>query len=103
MWEFPQIRGTSLGVPIIRTIVFWGLHWGPPILGNYHVAFSFPFDSPLAPRKWPAYTKEKRLESVRKKSSPRLRMQGFLWKRVEFGVGPWQDAVHTYEPLSKLH
>ena len=22
MWEFPKIRGTILGVPIIRTIVF---------------------------------------------------------------------------------
>ena len=31
MWEFPKIRGTILGVPIIRTIVFWGLYWGPPI------------------------------------------------------------------------
>ena len=33
----PKIRGTILGVPIIRTLVFWGLHWGPPILGNYHI------------------------------------------------------------------
>ena len=33
-WEFPKIRGTILGVPIIRTIVFWGLYWGPHILGN---------------------------------------------------------------------
>ena len=37
MWGFPKIRGTFLGVPIIRTIVFWGLYWGPLILGNYHV------------------------------------------------------------------
>ena len=37
MWGFPKIRGTLLGVPIIRTIVFWGLHWGPHILGNYHL------------------------------------------------------------------
>ena len=29
MWEFPKIRGTFLGVPIIRNIVYWGLHWGP--------------------------------------------------------------------------
>ena len=29
MWEFPQIRGTILGDPIIRTIVFWGLYWVP--------------------------------------------------------------------------
>ena len=34
---FPKIMGTFLGVPIIRTIVFWGLYWGPPILGNYHI------------------------------------------------------------------
>ena len=29
--------GTFLGVPIIRTIIFWGLYWGPPVLGNYHI------------------------------------------------------------------
>ena len=32
-----MIRGTFLGVPIIRIIVFWGLYWGTPILGNYQV------------------------------------------------------------------
>ena len=31
IWGFPKIRGTILGVPIIRTIVFWGLYWGSPI------------------------------------------------------------------------
>ena len=36
-WRFPKIMGTILGVPIIRTIVFGGLYWGPPILGNYHI------------------------------------------------------------------
>ena len=40
IWGFPKIRGTFLGVPIIRTIVFRVLYWGPPILGNYHI-FSF--------------------------------------------------------------
>ena len=30
-WRFPKIRGTFLGIPIIRTIVFWGLYWGPLI------------------------------------------------------------------------
>ena len=35
-YGFPKIRGTILGVPILRTIVYWGLHWGPLILGNYH-------------------------------------------------------------------
>ena len=29
IWVFPKIRGTILGVPIIRIIVFWGLYWGP--------------------------------------------------------------------------
>ena len=38
IWGFPKIRGTLLGVPIIRTIVFWGLYWGPLILGNYHLS-----------------------------------------------------------------
>ena len=28
-WGFPKIRGTILGVPIIRTIVFGGLYWVP--------------------------------------------------------------------------
>ena len=29
MWEFPKIRGTLLGVPILRRILqlFWGLYW----------------------------------------------------------------------------
>ena len=28
-WGFPTITGTFLGVPIVRTIVNWGLHWVP--------------------------------------------------------------------------
>ena len=35
--EFPKIRGTFLGIPIIRIVVFWGLDWGLPILGNFHI------------------------------------------------------------------
>ena len=31
------MRGTFLRVTIIRTIVFWGLYWGHPILGNYQI------------------------------------------------------------------
>ena len=31
MWGFPKIRGTILGVPIIRTIIFWGLIMGVPL------------------------------------------------------------------------
>ena len=30
IWGFPKIRGTILGVPIIRTIVFWGSILGSP-------------------------------------------------------------------------
>ena len=37
IWGFPKIRGTLLGVPTLRTIVFWGLYWGPPIMGHYHL------------------------------------------------------------------
>ena len=43
---FPKIRGTILRVPIIRTIVYWGLYWGPPILGNYQMC---PRLNPRAP------------------------------------------------------
>ena len=37
IWRFPKIRGTLLGIPIIRNILFWGLYWGPLISGNYHI------------------------------------------------------------------
>ena len=43
IWGFPKIWGTILGVPIIRTIVFLGLHWGPLILGNYHLVWGLGF------------------------------------------------------------
>ena len=36
IWGSHKIRGTFLVIPIIRTIVFWGLHWGSLTLGNYH-------------------------------------------------------------------
>ena len=36
-WGVPKISGTLLGVPIIRIMLFWGLYWGPPIQGNFHV------------------------------------------------------------------
>ena len=38
IWGVPIIRGTFLGVPIIRIIVFWGLYGGP---GNYHLGSGF--------------------------------------------------------------
>ena len=43
IWGSPKIRGTLLGVPRIRTIVFWGLYWGPTILGNYHMGLGLGF------------------------------------------------------------
>ena len=30
--------GTFLGVPIIRTIVYWGLYLGTLIVGNYQMS-----------------------------------------------------------------
>ena len=39
IWGFPKFRGTFLGVPIIRIIVYWGLYWGPPIWGTYHIGY----------------------------------------------------------------
>ena len=42
IWYFPKIRGTFLGVAIIRLIVYWGLYWGPLILGNYHMYNGWP-------------------------------------------------------------
>ena len=43
-WGFPKVRGTLLGVPIIRIIVFCSLYQGPFILGNNHVCY--PHDGP---------------------------------------------------------
>ena len=37
MFRVPKIVGTILGVLKTRIIVFGGLHWDPPILGNYHM------------------------------------------------------------------
>ena len=37
---FPKFRGTIMGIPIIRIIVFWGLHRGSLVLGNYQVSQS---------------------------------------------------------------
>ena len=37
-WVVPKIRGTFLGVPKMRIMVFWGLHWVPLTLKNYHLS-----------------------------------------------------------------
>ena len=36
-WGFPKARGSTLGVSIIRMIVFGGSILGSPYLGNYHI------------------------------------------------------------------
>ena len=43
-----QNLGTILGAPIIRTIIFWGLYWGPLILGNYKISLFHIFRVPTA-------------------------------------------------------
>ena len=37
IWGLSKIRGTFLGVPILRTVVFGALYWGPCILGNFYI------------------------------------------------------------------
>ena len=34
----PKIRGTFLGVPIIRNIGYQGVYWDPPISGIYQMS-----------------------------------------------------------------
>ena len=34
IWRFPNSRGTTLGVSIIRSRVFGGLYWGPLTAGK---------------------------------------------------------------------
>ena len=47
IWGFPKLGGEGrgggyhIGVPIIRTIIYLGLFWGPHILGNYHITFCY--------------------------------------------------------------
>ena len=35
--RFPKIRGTILGVPIIKDYNIHFLYWGQRLLGNYHI------------------------------------------------------------------
>ena len=39
IWGFPNKGGYHFGIPIVRTIIYWGLYWGSPILGNYHLRY----------------------------------------------------------------
>ena len=38
--EFSKIE-IAFGVPLIRVFACWGLYWGLPILGNYHMLLSY--------------------------------------------------------------
>ena len=38
IWGFANIRGTLLGVSIVRIVVFWGLYWGLLMKGNCHMS-----------------------------------------------------------------
>ena len=49
---FPKLCVPFLGVPIIRSILFWGLYWGPLILGNCIV---FPLQTVVSEAQSPAY------------------------------------------------
>ena len=32
--RFPNIRGTIWGIPIVRTIIFWGLYWAHVVISQ---------------------------------------------------------------------
>ena len=38
MGGFSLNYGYHFTVPILRILLFWGLYWGRPILGNYHMS-----------------------------------------------------------------
>ena len=48
MWRFPKNDEYLLEIPVIRTIVCWGLCWGPPTLGNYHVGRPLSMEPPVS-------------------------------------------------------
>ena len=65
-----QIRGTSVVVPKVRIVVFWGLGWGPPIKyqltrmhNNGQAPGSWPFREPSTPETKPWYQYEYNSES----------------------------------------
>ena len=39
----PKTRGTNLGVPIIRNIIFGGLYWGPLFWKHHHIRWPLDF------------------------------------------------------------
>ena len=67
----PKVRGTLLAAPKIRTIVFWGLYWGPPTLGNSHLCSGVFTGVPLF------------LRSLNVRAELRLRVSGFGACRFE--------------------
>ena len=50
--DWQKLGAPFWGPPIIRSIIYWDLDWGPPLYGNYHVP-----PSHLAKATWPAANK----------------------------------------------
>ena len=96
-WEFPKIRATFLGVPIVRIILFWGLHWGPSFLGNYHMSCALQVTSqatmPLQEfvAQWPP-------QSTTGKSA-NLRLECFAWHSQKFRVS--KSQWHSFSFLGR--
>ena len=39
MVSFPKLGGPFLGVLVTRSMIYWGLSWGPLIFGNSHMKY----------------------------------------------------------------
>ena len=48
LWRFAKIRGTLLGIPIIRIIALRGLHWGHLLHGSYHTRLHSTLEAPMS-------------------------------------------------------
>ena len=69
-----------MGVPILRIMEYCGLHWGPLILGNYHMEI-LRIPMKFTNQAWNLI------------SSKALDME------MRGGI-PWESSVHYYDPLS---
>ena len=87
-----QIRGTIFGVPIVRIILFWGLYWGPPILGNYH------FSDPRTARR--AYSKAT-MRNTTLALGFNLKLKGTILGVPIIGIYPWHFLcwLENFRPL----
>ena len=74
---FLKLGVPSWGFPMIRTIVFRGLYWGPPILGNDHIQ---PRDFFSGFRVW--------VSTLSKTQSLETRVQTHSCRRLSMTVAP---------------